>query len=248
VIAGLQATGIHNLNELYMAVEIRELVVRANPVSVIITGATGMVGEGVLHECLISDAVEKVMVISRRPCGVQHSKLKEIIHQDFFDLGPIQSQLSGYDTCFFCLGVSSVGMKKADYVRMTYDLTLGFAKTLAANNSDMIFCYISGAGTDSTEKGRSHWARVKGKTENDLQKIGFRQTYLFRPGILEPTKGLKNTLGFYKWAGWLIPLIDVIAPSSVSSLAQLGQAMIHVAIRGYEKNIIEVKDIKKLSV
>jgi uncharacterized protein YbjT (DUF2867 family) len=231
-----------------MAVEIKELVIRTNPVSVIITGVTGMVGEGVLHECLHSDAVEKVLVVSRRPCGVQHSKLKEIIHKDFFNLSPIQSALSGYDTCFFCLGVSSVGMKKADYVRMTYELTMEFAKTILAKNPDMVFCYISGAGTDSTEKGRSHWARIKGKAENDLQKLGFRQTYLFRPGIMEPTKGLKNTLGFYKWAGWLIPLIEVIAPSSVSSLAQLGQAMIHVAIRGYEKNIIEVKDIKKLSV
>lgn len=214
---------------------------------VIITGVTGMVGEGVLHECLLSPEVEKLLVVSRRPCGVTHPKLSEIILPNFFNLASIESSLTGYNACFFCLGISSVGIKKDTYERMTYDLTTGFAKTLAKLNTDMSFCYISGAGTDSTEKGRLHWARVKGKTENDLQKLGFRQTYLFRPGILKPTKGLKNTLGFYKWAGWLIPVFSAVMPSSVSSLTQLGQAMIHAALRGYEKNIIEVKDIKKLS-
>jgi hypothetical protein len=218
-----------------------------SPLRVIITGVTGMVGEGVLHECLLSPGVEKVLVVSRRPCGMQHPKLTEIIHENFFDLSPVESRLGGYNACFFCLGVSSVGMKKTEYERMTYELTMGFAKTLAVINSEMVFCYISGAGTDSTEKGKSHWARVKGKTENDLQKLGFRQTYLFRPGILKPTKGLKNTLGFYKWAGWLIPVIEALAPSSVSSLTELGQAMIRTASRGYEKNILEVKDIKMLN-
>jgi len=230
-----------------MALEIRELIVKATPVSVIVTGVTGMVGEGVLHECLLSDDIEKVLVVTRRPCGVQHKKLKEIIQKDFFDLGPIESQLSGYDACFFCLGVSSVGMKKADYEKMTYDLTMRFAKTLVRVNKEMVFSYISGAGTDSTEKGGSHWARVKGKTENDLQKLGFRQTYLFRPGILKPTRGLKNTLGFYKWAGWLIPVIEALAPSKICGLKELGQAMIHAAMKGYEKNILEVRDIKSLN-
>lgn len=130
---------------------------------------------------------------------------------------------------------------------MTYDLTMNFAGTLAKMNNDMSFCYISGAGTDSTEKGKLHWARVKGKTENDLQKIGFRQTFLFRPGILKPTPGLKNTLGFYKWAGWMIPLIQLFSSNSVTSLAQLGKAMIHAVMNGYDKNIIEVKDIKLMS-
>ena len=153
-----------------------------------------MVGEGVLHECLLSPDVEKVLVVGRRSCGVQHTKLTEIVHKDFFDLSPIESQLAGYYACFFCLGVSSVGMKKEDYEKMTYDLTMNFARTLAKMNSDMSFCYISGAGTDSTEKGKLHWARIKGKTENDLQKLGFKQTFLFRPGILKPTPGLKNTL------------------------------------------------------
>ena len=230
-----------------MALEIRELIIKATPVSVIVTGVTGMVGEGVLHECLLSDVIEKVLVVTRKPCGVQHKKLKEIIHKDFFDLSPIESQFSGYDACFFCLGVSSVGMKKPDYEKMTYYLTMGFAKTLVRINKEMVFCYISGAGTDSTENGRSHWARVKGKTENDLQKLGFRQTYLFRPGILKPTKGLKNTLGFYKWAAWLIPVIEALAPSKISSLTELGQSMIYSATQGYEKNILEVKDIKDLA-
>jgi len=206
-----------------------------------------MVGEGVLHECLLSPDVEKVLVIGRRPCGTQHPRLTEIIHKDFFDLSPIEPQLAGYNACFFCLGVSSVGMKKPDYERMTYDLTMNFARTLAKMNSDLSFCYISGAGTDSTEKGKLHWARVKGKTENDLQKLGFKQTFLFRPGILKPTRGLKNTLGFYKWAGWLIPVFQVFIPNSITSLAQLGKAMIRAVTKGYSKNVIEVKDIKLLS-
>jgi hypothetical protein len=206
-----------------------------------------MVGEGVLYECLLSPHVEKVLVVGRRSCSVHHTKLTEIVHKDFFDLSSIESQLAGYNACFFCLGVSSVGMKKPDYERMTYDLTMNFANTLAKVDPGMSFCYISGAGTDSTEKGRSHWARVKGKTENDLQTLGFRQTFLFRPGILKPTPGLNNTLGFYKWAGWLIPVFELLAPNHITSLAQLGKSMIHAVKNGYEKNVIEVKDIKLLS-
>jgi uncharacterized protein YbjT (DUF2867 family) len=216
-------------------------------IRVIITGATGMVGEGVLHECLLSPDVEKVLVVGRRTCGVQHARLIEIVHKDLFDLSPIESQLAGYNACFFCLGVSSVRMKKPDYEKMTYDLTMNFARTLAKVNNDMSFCYISGAGTDSTEKGRLHWARIKGKTENDLQKLGFKQTFLFRPGILKPTPGLKNTLGFYKWAGWLMPVFQLLAPNSITSLTQLGKAMINAVRNGYSKNIIEVNDIKVLS-
>jgi hypothetical protein len=219
-----------------------------NNIRVIITGASGMVGEGVMHECLLSPDVEKVLVVGRRPCGTQHQKLTEIIHKDFFDLSPIESQLAGYNACFFCLGVSSVGIKKPEYEHLTYDLTMNFAHTLAKQNPDMSFCYISGAGTDSTEKGRLHWARVKGKTENDLQKLGFRQTYLFRPAIIKPTPGLKNALSFYKWAGWLIPVIHLLSPNSVTSLVQLGKAMIRAVTNGYDKKVIEVSDIKKLSM
>jgi nucleoside-diphosphate-sugar epimerase len=140
---------------------------------VIVTGATGMVGEGVMHECLQNDAVESVLVINRKPCGVSHPKLKEIIHADFFNLSPVENQLAGYNACFFCLGVSSVGMKEPEYYRMTYTLTMNFAETVLKQNSGMSFCYISGASTDSTEKGRMMWARVKGKTENDLLRLRF---------------------------------------------------------------------------
>jgi uncharacterized protein YbjT (DUF2867 family) len=219
-----------------------------NNLRVIITGVTGMVGEGVLHECLLSSDVEKVLVVSRKPYGITHPKLSEIILPDFFDLSSIESALSGYNACFFCLGVSSVGMKKDVYEKLTYDLTMGFAKVLVKQNDDMSFCYVSGAGTDSTEKGRLHWARVKGKTENDLQKLGFKHVYLFRPGALKPTEGLKNTSPWYKWIGWLVPVVEFVSPSSVSSLAQLGQAMIHVVSGEYPKNIIEVSDIKNLSL
>jgi hypothetical protein len=216
-------------------------------ISVIITGVTGMVGEGVLHECLLSADVEKILVVTRKSCGINHPKLSEIIHKDFFNLTPIESSLSGYNACFFCLGVSSVGMKKEAYERMTYDLTLNFARTLAKQNSDMQFCYISGAGTDSTEKGRLHWARVKGKTENDLQKLGFKNTWLFRPGALKATPGLYNTLPYYKWVGWLLPVFETFLPNTVCSLVQLGQAMIRVVVRGYSQKIIEVRDIKLLA-
>lgn len=223
------------------------MVMSGNKIRVIITGVTGMVGEGVLHECLLSPDVEKVLVVSRRPCGVSDPKLSELIVKDFFDLSAAETRVGGYDACFFCLGVSSVGMKKETYEKLTYDLTMGFAKTLFNRNPSMTFCYISGAGTDTTEKSRLHWARVKGKTENDLQKIGFAKTYLFRPSVLKPTKGLKNTLGFYQWAGWLLPLVELLFPNSISSLAQLGQAMIRTVTHGYEKHILEVKDIKLMS-
>ena len=207
-----------------------------------------MVGEGVLHECLLSPDVEKVLVVNRKPCGVTHPKLSEIIHENFFDLSSIEPALSGYNACFFCLGVSSVGMKKEVYEKITYDLTMGFAKTLVRVNTSISFCYVTGAGTDSTEKGRLHWARIKGKTENDLQKLGFRQTFLFRPGMLKPTKGQKNIPGIYKWVGWLTPAIETLFPSIICSLAQLGQAMIHAVKNGYGKNIIEISDIKRLAL
>src|SRR6266508_2253769 len=157
-----------------------------DPIKAIITGATGMVGEGVLHICLNHPNVEQILVINRKPCGVQHPKLKEIIHTDFYNLSSIEDQLIGYNACFFCLGISSVGMKEADYFKVTYTLTMHVAETLSRHNPDMTFCYISGAGTDSTEKGRIMWARVKGKTENDLMKLPFRDVFAFRPGFIKP--------------------------------------------------------------
>jgi hypothetical protein len=212
-------------------------------IKAIVTGATGMVGEGVLHECLQHDDVEDVLAVGRRSCEITHPKLKEILIPDFFDLSAIETRLSGYNACFFCLGVSSVGMKEAEFYKLTYTLTINFATILARQNPGMIFCYISGAGTDSTEKGRMMWARVKGKTENDLAKLSFKKVYNFRPGIIKPTKGLKNTLSFYRYVGWLIPVIKLVAPNSVSSLKELGLAMINTAGKGYEKQILDVKDI-----
>ena len=169
-------------------------------IKAILTGATGMVGEGVLHECLQHADVEEVLVVGRRSCGVINEKIKEIILRDFLMLSPIEHQLTGYDACFFCLGVSSVGLNEAEYFRLTYELTMNFAATLASRNPRMVFCYISGAGTN--EKGKMMWARVKGKTENELAKLGFRSVYNFRPGIIKPTKGLKNTLRVYTYLGW----------------------------------------------
>jgi hypothetical protein len=212
----------------------------------IITGATGMVGEGVLHECLLSPQVEAVLVINRKPCGVVHPKLKEIIHKDFFDFSSIENQLSGYNACFFCLGVSSVGIKEPEYYKMTYTLTMHVAQTLSKLNPGMTFCYVSGRSTDSTEKGKMMWARVKGKTENDLMKLPFKQVFAFRPGYMHPTKGLKNTLSFYKYFSWMYPFLRAVLPQYVSTLKEVGLAMIHT-VDGYPKNILEVKDIVELA-
>jgi uncharacterized protein YbjT (DUF2867 family) len=209
----------------------------------IVTGATGMVGEGVLIECLQHPQVEQVLVINRKPCGVTHPKLKEIIHKDFFDLSAIEDQLSGYNACYFCLGVSSVGMKEPEYYKVTYTLTLNVAQTLSKLNPDMTFCYVSGAGTDSTEKGRSMWARVKGKTENDLAKLPFKQEFNFRPGFMKATEGQKNIIGLYKYISWLYPILRRFFPGTVSTLAEVGQAMINVTLHGYYKQILEVRDI-----
>src|SRR5476651_1368038 len=193
----------------------------ANKLKTIITGATGMVGEGVLHECLLNEDVAEVLVIGRKTCSVVHPKLKEIIHADFFDLSAIESQLSGYNACFFCLGVSSVGMKEPEYYKMTYTLTMHIAQTLSGLNPDMTFCYISGGSTDSTEKGKMMWARVKGKTENDLAKLPFKQEYNFRPGMMKAAKGAKNTLKYYKYFAWMYPLFRALGMAT--TIAELGQ-------------------------
>lgn len=216
-------------------------------IKAIITGATGMVGEGVLHECLQHPLVEKVLIINRKSAGVTHPKLTEIIHADFFDIKPIEDQLKGYNACYFCLGVSSVGMKEPEYYKLTYTLTLNFAEMLARLNPDMVFEYISGKSTDSTENGSSMWARVKGKTENDLAKLPFKQVYNFRPGYMHPTAGLKNTNKYYKYITWMYPFLKLVFPNSVSTLAELGRAMINATVYGYEKQILEVKDIKELA-
>lgn len=216
-------------------------------ISPILTGATGMVGEGVLHECLQHPDVEKVLVVGRRSCGVEHPKLTEIIHGDFYDFSAIESQLQPYNACFFCLGTSSVGKDESTFRQMTYDLTLKFATTVCRLNPGMTFCYISGAGTDSTEKGRLMWARVKGKTENDLMKLPFKKVYNFRPGYMQPTPGLKNALKYYRYIAWMYPALRAVFPNQASTLKEMGLAMIHAVSKGYEKNIVEVKDIVALA-
>ena len=216
-------------------------------IKVIITGATGMVGEGVLHECLIHPEVESVLVVNRKPCGVQHNKLKEIIHKDFFDLSRIEEQLAGYNACYFCAGVSSVGKKEDEYKRITYNLTMNFANTLLKQNPEMTFCYVSGVGTDSTEKGRSMWGRIKGKTENDLIKLPFKAAYMFRPGYIQPIKGLKNSYKAYKILAPFYPVWNIFFPKYVITLEELGLAMINVVVKGYENNILECQDIRVIA-
>lgn len=216
-------------------------------IKAIITGVTGMVGEGVLHECINHPDVEKILVINRKPCGVSHPKLTEIIHQDFYQITPILGQLQGYNACFFCLGVSSVGLKEPEYTRLTYDLTLHVASHLSQVNPDMTFCYISGAATDSTEKGKVMWARVKGKTENALMKLPFKKVYAFRPGYMHPTPGLKNTLTMYTFLSWSYPILRKFFPAHVSTLKELGLAMIYSAQKDLGKSVLEVKDIIKMA-
>lgn len=213
----------------------------------IITGATGMVGEGVLQECLNHPDVESVLIINRKPSGFSHPKLKEIIHADFMNITALRASVAGYNACFFCLGVSSVGMKEPEYHKLTYDLTMHIARTLLEVNPQMIFCYISGAGTDSSEMGRSMWARVKGKTENAIINLGFRNAYAFRPGFMRPTPGAKNTLGFYRYVNWMFPLLRKAFPGYVCTLAEVGQAMINAVKLQPAKKILEVKDIVDLA-
>ena len=216
-------------------------------ISAILTGSTGMVGEGVLLECLLHKDVDRILLVSRRPSGISHPKIKEIIVPDFFDLASVEKEFSGYNACFFCLGVSSVGMNRERYYKSTYTLTMNFADLLSKRNPDMVFCYISGAGTDTTEKGIMAWARVKGKTENDLMKLPFKAVYNFRPGVLQPTRGQKNTIRIYKYLSWMIPVIRLIAPKHISTLKELGLAMINVVRLSYPNRIIEVKEIVELA-
>ena len=216
-------------------------------INVIITGSTGMVGEGVLLECLRHQAVESILVINRRPCSISHPKLKEVIHSDFFDLHPIEPELTGYNACFFCAGVSSLGMKEPEYTRVTYDLTMNVARTLAKINTGMTFCYVSGAGTDSTEKGRMMWARVKGKTENDLMKLQFRNVFAFRPAFMKAVEGQKNLPKFYKYIQFPYPVLHALFPQYFGTLSDVGLAMINCALGGAEKKVLEARDIAEIA-
>lgn len=216
-------------------------------IKAIITGSTGMVGEGVLIECLKHSDVESILAINRRPCGITHLKLQEIIQADLFNILPIESMLSVYDACFFCAGVSSVGMKEPEYKRITYDLTMSFAQTLSKLNPEMTLCYVSGAGTDSSEKGRIMWARVKGKTENDLMKLQFKNVYAFRPAFMKPTKGQKNAPAFYKYILWLYPVLHFLFPQYFGTLEDVGLAMINCAVFDFKKKVLEAIDIAALA-
>lgn len=211
---------------------------------VIITGATGMVGEGVLLECLNNPAVEKVLMVNRRSLALTHPKLAELIVPDFMKLEAHSAALTSYDACFFCAGVSSVGMKEEKYHAITYELTLHVARTLSALNPDMVFTYVSGAHTDSTEKGRLMWARVKGKTENALMQLPFRGEYNFRPGVMKPYPGQKNVKSIFRL---LLPVILLLFPKSSLTLQQVGRAMIHAVTKGYPKQVLEISDIRKLA-
>jgi len=209
-----------------------------------------MVGEGVLYECLQHPDVEKVLVITRKPSGYTHPKLTEIIHSDLSDITPLSDSLKGYNACYFCMGVTSLGKKEPEYTKLTYTLTLNFAGTLASLNTGMTFCYISGAGTDSTEKGRTMWARVKGRTENDLLKLPFKRVYNFRPGGIIPFLPLKPTQTFYKtykYTKWILSLMKMFTPQYVISLKELAAAMIQASLTRYSTPVVEMKDMKVLA-
>jgi uncharacterized protein YbjT (DUF2867 family) len=217
---------------------------------VIVFGATGMVGAGVLLECLEDPRVASVLAVGRRPCGVVHPKLREHIRSDFFDYGDAAAEFRGYDACFFCLGVSSAGMAEAAYNRLTYELTLAAAKALIAGNPELTFCYVSGEGTDGTERGRFMWARVKGKTENHLLAMPFK-AYVFRPGLIQPLKGIRSKTRvyqvFYDVFGPLVPLLKRLLPTHVTTTVNMGRAMIQVAASGYAKRVLENPDINELA-
>jgi uncharacterized protein YbjT (DUF2867 family) len=214
---------------------------------VILFGATGMVGQGVLRECLLDTGVESVLAVGRSPTGQRHAKLREILRDDFLDYSAIESELAGYDACFFCLGVSSVGMSEERYRHLTYDITMAAAKTLAKLNREMVFVYVTGRGTDSTERGPLMWARVKGKTENDLLKLPFKAAYMFRPAAIQPLHGIRSKTAWYQAAyvvaAPVLTLLNRIAPQYVTTTEQVGRAMIKVARDGYPRPVLESEDI-----
>jgi len=217
---------------------------------VILFGATGMVGQGVLRECLLDPGIEQVLVVGRSPTGQRHAKLREVLHKDFTDFSTIESDLTGYDACFFCLGVSSVGMDPERYRHLTYDVTMAAAKTLVALNPNMVFTYVTGRSTDSTEQGPVRWARVKGKTENDLLKLPFKAAYMFRPAGIQPLHGVRSKTSWvnaiYVVAAPLLSYLARTSPKFMTTSEQLGRAMIKVARDGYRKPVLESEDINAI--
>ena len=220
--------------------------------NVVIFGATGMVGKGVLLECLDDAHVSRVLDVSRRATEISHPKLREIVHDDFFDFTRVSSPFVDLDACFFCLGVSSVGMSESDYYHLTYDLTLAAATALAATaGARLTFCYVSGEGTDSTEGGRTAWARIKGKTENALLRLPFKAAYMFRPGYIQPLRGIRSKTRWYQAMydviGGLYPVLRRLFPRYVTTTVNIGRAMIEVAATGYSKQIVSSPDINRLA-
>jgi uncharacterized protein YbjT (DUF2867 family) len=217
---------------------------------IILFGATGMIGQGVLRECLLDNDVKSVLAIVRSEIRQRHEKLRALVHDDFFNFVTIGSELAGYDACFFCLGVSSAGMKEHDYTRVTYDITLTAARTLVELNPHMTFVYVSGAGTDSTEQGRSMWARVKGRTENALLRLPFKAAYMFRPAFIQPLHGIVSKTAlyrvFYAILGRFYPLLKVLHPKYVTTTEQVGRAMIKIAKNGAPKTVLENQDINNI--
>jgi len=217
---------------------------------VILFGATGMVGQGVLRECLLDAGVESVLVVGRSPTGQTNARLREILHDNFVDFSAIESQMTGFDACFFCLGVSSVGMDEERYRHLTYDVTMAAATTLAKLNPGMVFVYVTGRGTDSTEQGRLMWARVKGKTENDLLRLPFKAAFMFRPAGIQPLHGITSKTAWvqaiYVVAAPLLTLLHRVAPSYMTTTEQVGRAMIRVARDGYPRPVLESEDINAL--
>lgn len=217
---------------------------------VLLFGATGMVGQGVLRECLADPDVESVLAIVRSPTGVKHPKLEELVHKDQFDLAPIASRFADRDACFYCVGVTSAGLSEAEYTRLTYDITLAAGRTASQANPRMTFVYVSGASTDSTEKGRTMWARVKGRTENALLALPL-QAYMFRPGYIQPLDGIRSKTGlyrtFYAVARPFYPLMRGMAPNSVTTTRDIGRAMLQVAKKGAPQRILETPDLNALA-
>lgn len=217
---------------------------------VILFGASGMIGQGVLRECLLDPDVTSVLSVVRKSTGQRHEKLREIVHADFFDFTSLEPELTGLDACFFCLGVSSVGMSEADYRHVTYDIALAAATTLVKLNPNMTLCFISGAGTDSSGQGRSMWARVKGQTENALMALPFKAAYMFRPGVIVPLHGIKSRTALYRIPYIImtpiLPLLQRLFPQSITTTEKLGRAMLIAAKRGAPKAILESADINSL--
>ena len=218
--------------------------------NVLILGATGMVGQGVLRECLLDEGVTRVVTLGRSPTGQSHPKLREIVHGELLNLRPIEGQLTGLGACFYCLGASATGLSEADYTQINYVLTLSVAETLARIDQDMTFIYVSGAGTDSSERGRSMWARVKGSTENALLRLPFKAAVMFRPAVIVPMHGIKSRTALYRVLYSvlrpLLPVVNAVAPKYVTTTEQLGRAMLEVAKRGAPKAVLESSDINSI--